>query len=81
MKLVICEHCIGKCNTSLTTDIFTFEPVDMQLGQMIVSNFNPFLASGFVHPYHLDESIPSLRGLYKGFHFSLEISVSKKCRP
>ena len=43
-----------------------------------------FLTSGFVHPYHLDESIPSFRGLVDVFiftAFSIEISVSKQCRP
>ena len=30
---------------------------------------NPFLTSGFIHPYHLDESIPSLRVSSGCFHF------------
>ena len=45
---------------------------------------NPFLNRGEIHPHHLDESIPSFRGSGGCFHFtafSIEISVSKQCRP
>ena len=31
--------------------------------------FNPFLTNGFVHPYHLDESISSFRGFWWLFSF------------
>ena len=48
-------------------------------------SFNPHLPSGLSHPYLMDESISSLRGVWCTFYifilFLIEIPVRKRCRP
>ena len=42
-------------------------------------DFNTFSTNRLVHPYHLDESISA--GCFHFRAFSIEISVSKQCKP
>ena len=46
---------------------------------------NPYLPSGLLHPFQLDKSISSFRGVWVYFFililFQIEIPATKQCRP
>ena len=57
----------------------------LQTGVSKTKNINPYLPSGPVHPYQLEESISNFRGVWRTFFifilFRIDIPVSKQWSP